>query len=99
MSLSATGKTAAQQNSGPEGDAAAEAGCVSSGEAEPRMWTRSEKVSAPSALVISWVSEVLSPGSHTHPGHTHSQSKIAFFLCVKRYLYFSLHGKQDRHKT
>lgn len=79
------GKTAAQQNSGPEGDAAAaEARCVSSGEAAPLMWTRSEQFSAPFALIISWVSEVLSPSSHTQPytQDTHINRKIAFFLCL-----------------
>lgn len=85
------GKTAAQQNSGPEGDAAAEAGCVSSDAAEPRLWTCSEKFSAPFALVISWVSEVLNPSRHTQPHtqDTHSQSKNCLFsLCNTLFIIF-----------
>lgn len=90
------GKSAAQQSSGPEGEAA-EAGCVSSGEAWPCMETCSEKFSAPFALVISWVSQVLSPSGHTHieNTHTHCQTKLAFFSLCNMVFLFSFAWEQD----
>ena len=68
---------------------------VCSGEAQPCMWTCSEKFSAPFTLVMSWVSEALSPSppprKHTHIqyAHTHCRTKIAFSL---------LHGNKTQNK-